>query len=47
MEIDECEPNPCLNKAKCVDGVGNYTCVCDTRIVDLSMYTGDPRSVYT
>ena len=46
QEIDECQSNPCQNQGQCVNGIGNYTCVCDTRTVDLSMYTADPSRVY-
>ena len=27
-EINECSPNPCLNKAECKDLVGQYLCTC-------------------
>ena len=27
-DIDECESDPCINGATCVDGVNNYTCIC-------------------
>ena len=26
--IDECNPNPCLNGGACTDEVNSYTCVC-------------------
>ncbi|XP_060601390.1 sushi, nidogen and EGF-like domain-containing protein 1 [Ruditapes philippinarum] len=26
--IDDCDPNPCLNGGTCIDGVNNYTCTC-------------------
>ena len=28
VDIDECNPNPCLNGAVCVDGINSYTCNC-------------------
>ncbi len=28
INIDECDSNPCLNGAACVDGINNYTCSC-------------------
>ena len=28
LDIDECNPNPCLNGAVCVDGINGYSCVC-------------------
>lgn len=34
-EVDECQSNPCLNGATCLDGVNSFTCVC------LPSYTGD------
>lgn len=34
-EADECQPNPCLNGATCLDGPGSFTCVC------LPSYTGE------
>ncbi|WAR30635.1 LOW QUALITY PROTEIN: FBP1-like protein [Mya arenaria] len=27
-EINECDPNPCQNNAKCIDGRNRYTCDC-------------------
>lgn len=34
-DIDECQSNPCLNGATCLDGVNSFTCLC------LPSYTGD------
>ena len=28
LELNECDPNPCLNSGTCIDGVQNYTCNC-------------------
>ena len=27
-DIDECDPNPCLNDGRCIDGIASYTCSC-------------------
>ena len=27
-DTDDCDPNPCVNKGTCIDGVNNYTCAC-------------------
>ena len=27
-DINECDPNPCLNGGTCVDSIGSYTCQC-------------------
>ena len=27
-DVDDCDPNPCLNHGKCVDGVDSYVCKC-------------------
>ena len=27
-DVDDCDPNPCLNRGKCVDGVDSYICKC-------------------
>ena len=27
-DVDDCDPNPCLNHGKCVDGVDSYECEC-------------------
>jgi hypothetical protein len=27
-DINDCEPNPCLNSGTCTDGVDTYTCAC-------------------
>uniref|UniRef100_H3D7T0 Versican core protein n=1 Tax=Tetraodon nigroviridis TaxID=99883 RepID=H3D7T0_TETNG len=34
-KVDECQPNPCLNGATCVDGPGSFSCVC------MPSYTGE------
>ena len=26
--IDDCDPNPCLNGGQCIDGVNSFTCNC-------------------
>jgi hypothetical protein len=29
-ERNECEPvNPCLNSGRCIDGLNNFTCICN------------------
>lgn len=28
INIDDCESSPCLNGARCIDGLNNYTCDC-------------------
>ena len=28
ININECEPNPCLNHAKCLDSINGFHCVC-------------------
>ena len=28
VDINECQPNPCLNNGTCLDRVNNFTCVC-------------------
>ena len=33
-ELDECNPDPCQNNGKCMDGVRNYTCNCPSIILD-------------
>ena len=40
-EKNECDPNPCMNNGKCVDGVQNYTCNC------ISLLEGGVRNFYT
>ncbi len=30
IERNECEPvNPCLNSGRCIDGLNNFTCICN------------------
>ena len=42
IELDECDPDPCLNGGTCVDGIRNYTCNCASFTVDnvLIYHTG-------
>ena len=28
LDIDDCNPYPCVNNGTCIDGVDNYTCAC-------------------
>ena len=28
LDVDDCDPNPCLNNGECVDGVNSYVCKC-------------------
>lgn len=28
VDIDECDPNPCVNGASCLDGLGSFACRC-------------------
>ena len=46
-ELNDCDPNPCLNDGECVDGVQNYTCNCASFILDsvLIYYTGQNCSI--
>lgn len=34
-DVDECQSNPCLNGATCLDGVNSFSCLC------LPSYTGE------
>ena len=46
VDIDECQSNPCLNGGVCTQGIGNYTCSCVGEILNLTVHTRDPRTVY-
>ena len=28
VDINECEPQPCLNGGTCTDGINSFTCTC-------------------
>ena len=28
LDINECEPQPCLNGGTCTDGINSFTCTC-------------------
>ena len=28
LDIDNCDPNPCVNGGVCTDGINSYTCTC-------------------
>lgn len=45
-DIDECQSNPCLNGATCIDGRGNFSCQCIQEVVNLTAYSADPKSVF-
>lgn len=40
-DVDECQPQPCLNGAECVDQVANFTCLCPTGFTGGLCETGD------
>ena len=31
IDINDCDPNPCLNGGLCQDMIGKYECICDDR----------------
>ena len=39
-DIDDCNPNPCMNGGMCSDGVNNYTCTCAPGYTDANCTTG-------
>lgn len=41
IEINECEPNPCLNNARCIDRIGGFDCVCKTGFSGVRCETRD------
>jgi len=40
-KINACENDPCQNGGTCLDGIGNYSCLCVTEFVDLRLYAGN------
>ncbi|XP_022081009.1 adhesion G-protein coupled receptor G4-like [Acanthaster planci] len=38
-DIDDCDPNPCMNRGMCSDGVNNYTCTCAPGYTDTNCTT--------
>ena len=40
-DIDECNPNPCLNGAVCVDGINGYTCFCPAGYTGINCETSE------
>ena len=39
-DINDCDPNPCLNGATCTDGINTYTCTCASGYTDDNCTTG-------
>jgi len=39
-EIELCDSNPCQNGGTCVDGTNNYTCQCESEVINLKQYGG-------
>ena len=39
-DIDDCNPNPCMNGGMCFDGVNNYTCTCAPGYTDTNCTIG-------
>ena len=35
-DIDDCDPSPCQNGGKCVDGINSYFCQCPKRYVGVN-----------
>ena len=40
-DIDDCNPNPCLNSGACIDGVDSYTCGCAAGYTGTNCETGE------
>lgn len=38
--MNECQSDPCLNGATCIDGVGSYTCDCVAGYTGIHCETG-------
>ena len=43
-QSNRCRSNPCQNRGTCINGIGNYSCQCESAVVDLTEHRG---SVYT
>ncbi|XP_038054085.1 uncharacterized protein LOC119726452 isoform X34 [Patiria miniata] len=39
FDIDDCDPNPCLNGGTCSDGINSYTCTCAPGYTDSNCTT--------
>ena len=39
-DVNECDPDPCLNGAVCVDGINGYTCICPAGYTGVNCETG-------
>lgn len=46
LDVDECESQPCLNGAECVDQVANFTCLCPTSFTGALCETGECISAW-
>lgn len=42
-DVDECQSNPCLNGATCLDGVNSFTCLCLPSYAGHLCEKGQPR----
>ena len=40
-DIDDCNPDPCMNGGMCSDGVNNYTCTCAPGYTDTNCTIGN------
>ena len=47
LDIDDCDPNPCMNGATCVDGIDDFTCECVAGFTDSMCSTGMLKRVYS
>jgi hypothetical protein len=43
LDINECNPSPCLNGGNCVDGVNDYTCKCPAGYTGKDCETGKDK----
>ena len=44
-DTNECDPNPCLNGATCIDGVNTYTCNCPAGYTGVNCETSKCKQV--
>ena len=45
LDIDDCDPSPCLNGGKCVDGVDSYSCKCAAGYTGDNCETGEDKQI--
>ena len=45
-DINDCDPDPCMNGGTCTDGINSFTCDCVAGYTDSTCSTGNHTTIF-